>query len=264
MLRQAFTAVASVSVLVAGVAVPADRQDAPAAAPASGAAVRVATAVAIAAADERTAMTGQIALADEAVHTLARRRAEAAAQVARAEALRVAAAKAAQDAAAAQAAAEAASRAAAEAASRSASAAAAAKSTGATKPKPAAPAKPRVSSPARPASSPGPAIAWHTTVVDTGGQDALDRCLGGLTRWFEDVDGKPYYPIHRGCGGTPILGLHLGDRVQIDSKTWVVTDARDLPKGSHYSAAAGMNGQILLQTCYRDPSVMRIVALTSA
>jgi hypothetical protein len=107
-------------------------------------------------------------------------------------------------------------------------------------------------------------VKWRTTVVNAGGQDAVDACAGGLTRWYENVDGKPYYPIHRGCGGTPILGLHLGDLVRIDGATWTVTDARDVAKGSHYSAASGLNGQILLQTCYRDDSTMRIVALTPA
>ena len=118
--------------------------------------------------------------------------------------------------------------------------------------------------PAPPKPAAGPTIAWSTTVVDTGGQDAVNRCLGGLTHWFEDVDGKPYYPIHRACGGMPILALRLGDRVRIDGTVWVVTDRRDVPKGSRYDAAAGLNGQILVQTCLRDDATMRIVALTAA
>lgn len=104
--------------------------------------------------------------------------------------------------------------------------------------------------------------AWSTTVANRGDQDAVDECLGGLTRWFEDVDGKPYYPIHRRCGGTPILRLGLGDHVEIDGAHWEVTDARDVRKGDSYAAAAGLRGQILVQTCYRSPTLMRIVALT--
>ena len=101
--------------------------------------------------------------------------------------------------------------------------------------------------------------------AEDGRKDAaVDACRGGLTHWFEDVEGKPYYPIHRGCGGTPILGLHLGDLVRIDGALWTVTDSRDVPKGAHYDAAAGLNGQILLQTCYRNDATMRIVALTAA
>ncbi len=105
---------------------------------------------------------------------------------------------------------------------------------------------------------------WRTTVVDSGGQAAVDRCLGGLTHWYENVDGKPYYPVHRSCGGTPILGLRMGDHVRIDAATWVVTDLRDVPVGSRYHTLAGMNGQILLQTCHADDVTMRIVALTAA
>ena len=92
----------------------------------------------------------------------------------------------------------------------------------------------------------------------------MNRCLGGLTHWFEDVDGKPYYPIDHRCGGAPILGLRLGDHVQIDGVLWVVTDARDVPRPSRFSAAAGLRGQILQQTCYSDETTMRIVAMTEA
>lgn len=116
----------------------------------------------------------------------------------------------------------------------------------------------------RPPAPAAPGAAWQVTVVNSGGQDAVNACAGGLTRWFENVDGKPYYPIHRGCGGTPILSLHLGDRVLVDGTPWLVTDSRDVARGATYADAAGLNGQILVQTCYGDPSVMRIVALAAA
>lgn len=116
----------------------------------------------------------------------------------------------------------------------------------------------------RPSAPAAPGAAWRVTIVNSGGQEAVNACAGGLTRWFENVDGKPYYPIHRGCGGTPILSLHLGDRVLVDGTPWLVTDSRDVARGATYAEAAGLDGQILVQTCYPDPSVMRIVALAAA
>jgi hypothetical protein len=104
-------------------------------------------------------------------------------------------------------------------------------------------------------------IAWKTFIANTGAQGAIDACTGGLTRWFEDVDGKPYYPIHRGCGGAPILSLKVGQRVEIGITVYTVSGARDVKKGDVYSAAAGIPGSVLVQTCYAD-SRMRVVGLT--
>jgi hypothetical protein len=269
MWKQVLATAASASVLVAGIAGP----GAGAAGPGDAAARAGADTVA-GGADERTGVaapvrsiqtaTGmieerEVALAQAAT---ARQAAEEAAEAARSaaeEAARVAAAEEAARVAAAQAAAE---QAAAEQAAAAQAAAKAAQRTA----KVAAP--PRITPPPRPPAPPkpppGPTIAWSTTVVDTGGQEAVNRCLGGLTHWFEDVDGKPYYPIHRACGGMPVLALRLGDRVRIDGTVWIVTDRRDVPKGSRYDAAAGLNGQILVQTCLRDDATMRIVALTAA
>ncbi|MDC7120276.1 hypothetical protein OMK64_01850 [Cellulomonas fimi] len=108
------------------------------------------------------------------------------------------------------------------------------------------------------------AVEWTTWVANSGGQDAVDACTGGLTRWFEPVDGKTYLPVHRECGGLPILDLQLGDRVLVDGATYVVTDARDVRKGDSYEAAAGLDGLVLVQTCYPTGGRMRLVALTPA
>ena len=270
MWKQVLATAASASVLVAGIAAP----GAGAAGP-GDAASRAAADMVAGGADERTGVAAPVRSIQTATVMIeqrevaleqaaaARRAAEeaaaAAARAAAEEAARVAAAQAAAQAAAAQAAAE---QAAAEQVAAAQAAAQAAQRTAkvATPPR-LAPAPPP---PAPPKPPPGPTIAWSTTVVDTGGQEAVNRCLGGLTHWFEDVDGKPYYPIHRACGGMPVLALRLGDHVRIDGIVWVVTDRRDVPKGSRYDAAAGLDGQILVQTCLRDDATMRIVALTAA
>ena len=107
-------------------------------------------------------------------------------------------------------------------------------------------------------------VAWRTYVANSGGQSAVDRCSGGLTRWFERVDGKTYYPIHRHCGGSPILGLSMGARVQIGSTVYVVSDIRVVSSNARYSSVSGMRGSALLQTCYAGNARMRVVALSPA
>jgi hypothetical protein len=207
---------------------------------------RVAAAQQVVGYDEALTLRVDAASADAAARRLVEQRAaEKAAREAaeRAEAERVEAERVAAEQAAAAAAEAARAAAAAEAA-------AARTSSGKPAPKPSAPA--------------APTAAWRVAIVNSGGQEAVNACAGGLTRWFENVDGKPYYPIHRSCGGTPILSLHIGDRVLVDGAPWLVTDSRDVARGASYAAAAGLNGQILVQTCYRDPNVMRIVALTAA
>ncbi len=253
--KHALATTASAMVLVVGLAVPGAGVQLPDT-EAATAAARVASASAAAAEDERRALVGRGLVVTSATELLQRERQAAAREEAERAAAQAAAEQAAKEAAeqaasaaTAQAAAAAAAQAAAEAAVQ-----AALRTAATTRPAP----------PKAPAAPPGPAVAWSTRVVNSGGQDAVNRCQGGLTHWYENVDGKPYYPIHRRCGGTPVLGLHLGDRVRIDGALWVVTDARDVPNPAHYSAAAGMSGQILLQTCYADDRTMRLVALAPA
>ncbi|OCI32848.1 hypothetical protein [Oerskovia enterophila] len=126
-----------------------------------------------------------------------------------------------------------------------------------------APAPAPAPAPAAPAAPAGQSFAWKTSVSNSGDQSVLDRCAGGLTRWFEDIEGKPYYPIHRHCGGSPILKFSMGDRVQIDGQAWVVTDSRNLHAGDDKDLAFGLNGQILVQTCFVGTNgAVSVVALT--
>lgn len=250
--KHALATTASGMVLVVGFAVPDTGVQLPDNEVATAAA-RVASAAAAAEEDERRALAERGLVVTSATELLEHERAA----TAREAELAAAAAQAAADQAAKEAAeqaAAAAARAAAAQAAAEAAAQAAHRTATTTRPAP----------PKAPAPPAGPPVAWSTRVVNSGGQDAVNRCQGGLTHWYQNVDGKPYYPIHRRCGGTPLLGLHLGDRVQIDGALWVVTDTRDVPNPAHYSAAAGMSGQILLQTCYADDRTMRLLALNPA
>jgi hypothetical protein len=112
------------------------------------------------------------------------------------------------------------------------------------------------------APSSGSGIVWSTRIVNSGGQAAIDQCLGGLTRMSYTVQGKPYLTIHLGCGGKPVLSLRIGDHIAIDGTQYVVTDARDAAKGVPVSVFYGMHGTAIVQTCFPTGDQVRAVAVT--
>lgn len=113
------------------------------------------------------------------------------------------------------------------------------------------------------AGSSGGGVAWSTRVANSGGQGAIDACPGGLTRYTPfDVNGRPYYPIHVGCGGAPILSLRLGQHVSIDGVVYTVVASRDVRQGASTDALAGLGGDAYLQTCYRGSDLMRVVGVS--
>ena len=112
--------------------------------------------------------------------------------------------------------------------------------------------------------------AFTTFVANTGGQEAVDKCTGGLTNNPEIGDylayvesrNKVYYPIHNHCGGRPILSLGIGDLVQIkDVGDYIVVETRDVQKGDDATVIEGLPGGIVLQTCHDSGSGMRAVSL---
>jgi hypothetical protein len=108
---------------------------------------------------------------------------------------------------------------------------------------------------------------WSTFVANTGGQDAVDQCAGGLTDMTAVVGMKEqrYFPIHNQCGGDPILKLEPGDTVFIaELGAFAVVDARDVSRGDTTAALNGLGGAILVQTCYDFGPDMRVVGLDSA
>jgi hypothetical protein len=106
-------------------------------------------------------------------------------------------------------------------------------------------------------------IAWETFVGNTGEQDAVDECTGGVTYMptVSDYVGKAYYPIHEHCGGAPILSLEDGDQVKIDDVIYTVVDSVDVQRGDTAADIDDLAGTALLQTCYPDSEAMRIVAI---
>jgi len=108
-----------------------------------------------------------------------------------------------------------------------------------------------------------PEYAFDTYVANTGEQDAVDACTGGVTYMpsVANYVGKAYYPIHNYCGGTPILSLENGDQVRIDDVTYTVIDSVDVERGDDASVIANLPGSALLQTCYENSNAMRVVAI---
>ncbi|WP_251153818.1 hypothetical protein [Cellulosimicrobium sp. Marseille-Q4280] len=108
-------------------------------------------------------------------------------------------------------------------------------------------------------------VAWSTRIVNSGGQGAVDACAGGVTRWSSNIEGKAYLPIHEHCGGSPILSLGMGQMVAISGGgldgVYQVVDSRNVAKGDSVTAAYGIGGSVLLQTCYVNSNLMRIVGV---
>jgi len=113
-------------------------------------------------------------------------------------------------------------------------------------------------------------IRYEITVKNSGGQEAIDACLGGLTEmpqvsdYLTQVEGssKKYYPIHNECGGRPILDLVNDDIVSVNGVLYKVVDAKVVKRGDKASQLLGIKGTVLLQTCFDAPSKkMRVVGL---
>ena len=104
-------------------------------------------------------------------------------------------------------------------------------------------------------------VVWSVRVTNSGGQRAIDACTGGLTRWTYKVNGKPYYAIHRHCGGKPILSLKKGQVIKISGKKYKVVSSRNIKKGARASVLRGLPGSRYLQTCYYRSKWMRVVGV---
>jgi len=113
-------------------------------------------------------------------------------------------------------------------------------------------------------SSSGSGYAWTTYVANSGGQEAIDACAGGVTN-YGNYGQFTYFPIHVHCGGSPILSLSVGSQVRISGGSYdgvyTVLSTKDVPKGATTAEFDGMGGSIMLQTCYRSGGMMRLVSI---
>lgn len=114
----------------------------------------------------------------------------------------------------------------------------------------------------------------HVTLGDPGGQAELDACTGEFVEMVEYAEFhpglQPTYSAHNGCGGDVLLPWELGQEVDItgtdgQTRRYVVTDERVTAQvGVTTADIAGMDGELLLQTCFWVADDMRFVALEPA
>lgn len=97
-------------------------------------------------------------------------------------------------------------------------------------------------------------------VYQAGHQEALDRCNGWV---WEDFGGYGrVVSSHNHCGGAVVLGLEVGDTVQLSGYgegTYVVTRLKTVSKGA---PATVLEGRLWMQTCLWEGDLMRIAELT--
>jgi hypothetical protein len=122
------------------------------------------------------------------------------------------------------------------------------------------------------AAAPAPTDAAGAAPVEipitaSGYQTELDAC-----QWVRMDLGAaaPIVGAHRGCGGSVVLDLRVGDPVLLHGQGldggYVVTDARDAHAGDPAAAAtSGLRAAVILQTCYPGGTGrVRLLALAPA
>ncbi|GAA2182992.1 hypothetical protein GCM10009785_24610 [Brooklawnia cerclae] len=111
----------------------------------------------------------------------------------------------------------------------------------------------------------GPAVPreLRIEVGATGYQAEIDRC-----QWVRMDLGAvaPIVAAHDYCGGSVVLDLLTGDRVDLAGQgldgRYVVAGSRDARPGQDAAeATAGLVATVLLQTCYPDGAHVRLVVL---
>jgi hypothetical protein len=112
-------------------------------------------------------------------------------------------------------------------------------------------------------------FGFSAFVANSGGQDAVDACTGGLTNYTPVTDylGIPDFVMHNHCGGAPILSLSPGQTVKIDDTVYTVTATMDVQQhdGADVITDFAQGSDALLQTCYNNgSSAMYVVALQLA
>lgn len=100
---------------------------------------------------------------------------------------------------------------------------------------------------------------------DEGGIRDLDDCDGTFREMVSyRLDGvPPLYAAHNFCGGDAILGWDVGQQVRVSGSDTVyeVVEERRTVKWADAHLLEGMQGELLLQTCFYGQNLMRFVAL---
>lgn len=98
-----------------------------------------------------------------------------------------------------------------------------------------------------------------------GDQADLDACDGTFVEMESYVmpGMQPIHAAHNNCRGEVILPLEVGDKLAIEGRgEWRVTEIRDLSKTwSSSEELLGMEGRLILQTCYWGEPHMKFMAV---
>lgn len=97
-----------------------------------------------------------------------------------------------------------------------------------------------------------------------GGGKEVDACSGSFIEMEAYRPGLdiPWYSAHNNCKGQDILPLQVGNEFIVEGQgKYVVTDFKEKHKeGTFVSDLAGIQGDIILQTCYWNSNLMKIIA----
>jgi hypothetical protein len=108
--------------------------------------------------------------------------------------------------------------------------------------------------------------SYSIGITAFGWQNELDACQWVLMDMVAEVP-LPIVAAHNYCGGGVVLEMQPGDTVTLGGYgydgTYVVTGSRDASAGgSAAEAVSGMDGDVVLQTCYwEDNGTLRLVSI---
>ena len=113
------------------------------------------------------------------------------------------------------------------------------------------------------------------TLGVAGGQVELDWCDGTFIQMAGyDPDGSlglpPTYSAHNACGGDVMLNLPVGTEMTVIdsdgiSADYVITDEmRTQQFSTATSDLTGLDGDLILQSCFWDNATMRFISLEAA
>lgn len=110
------------------------------------------------------------------------------------------------------------------------------------------------------------------TLGGAGGQAELDVCDGTFIEMTQydpggELDLPPTYSAHNGCGGDIILHLAVGTEVTVidtagQGTDYVITEELTTRQfATATSDLTGLDGDLLLQSCFWDNTTMRFISL---
>jgi len=90
-------------------------------------------------------------------------------------------------------------------------------------------------------------VNWRTWVANSGGQEAISACTGGLTLFDANV-GFPFYALHRHCGGQRMLNVPVGGIIQIGETRFEVISSHRVYTGHGMDWMIGSGYDAAIQT----------------